>query len=260
MNRRIDGRTHNELRPIKLQPGFLHQPPGSVFIEWGATRVIIAVTMEDRVPPFLQGTGQGWVTAEYTILSRSGGSRVVRLNDRTGNTGRATEIRRFIGRSLRAAVHLNQLGERTLYVDCDVLEADGGTRVAAVTGGWVALALALERLNRDGRISTFPLARQLAAVSVGLIENETFLDLNYFEDSRADVDANIVMTAEGELVEFQMTGEHRVLPVKRLHPMLDLAWQGLQKILDLQRKTLKESLIPEHQNILNRSIPTHLSW
>lgn len=252
---RIDGRQPDELREIQITPAFLKKADGSVFIEWGDTRVIIAVTIEDRVPPFLLGTGQGWLTADYTMLTRTGGTRLVGSADRSGNIGRATEIRRFIGRSLRAALDRHLLGERTIYIDCDVLEADGGTRVASVTGGWVALALACKKWMETEVIHTWPLIHQVAAVSLGLIEDQIYLDLNYFEDSRADVDVNIVMATTGELVEFQLTGEHALLPVNRIQPMLEIAWVGLRSLYQIQRNTLRDIRIEPLGRLYEQSIP-----
>ncbi len=247
---RIDGRAPTELRPIQIHPFFLRQPLGSALIEWGQTRVLIAVNLEDRVPAFLQGTGQGWISAEYTLLSRAGGSRVTSSLGGSG-AGRAVEIRRLIGRSLRAAIDPFVLGERTLWVDCDVLEADGGTRVAAITGGFVALTLALDRMVRQGLIETWPVRTMIAAISAGIVRDAPLIDLNYFEDSQADVDANFVMTPSGECVEVQLTGEHQTLAPSRLMALLQLAWQGLRQIFQMQIDVLQPHLMPDHAERLH---------
>jgi len=246
MTGRIDGRAPSQVRPIRIHAPFLRQPPGSALIEWGGTRVLVAVSLEDRVPAFLQGTGQGWVSADYTLLSRMGGSRVTPASDRGSASGRAVEIRRLIGRSLRAAVDPFALGEVTVWVDCDVLEADGGTRVAAVTGGWVALALAFDQWVRRGDLPRWPMTNVVAGISLGLLRDQLFVDLNYFEDSQADVDINVVMTAAGHLVELQVLGEHGTLPPSSMGPVLNTAWTALRPIFQLQYEAVAPHLRPDH--------------
>ncbi|MFQ6058566.1 MAG: ribonuclease PH [Anaerolineae bacterium] len=233
---RHDGRANDELRPVRITLGYLDYAEGSVLIEMGATRVLCAVSVEEKVPSWLQGRGQGWLTAEYAMLPRSTHSRtpreVLRLR------GRTQEIRRFIGRSLRAAVDLEALGERTLIVDCDVIQADGGTRTVAITGGYVALALALDKLIRGGLLPPHVLRTALAAVSVGVVDGEAMLDLCYNEDSRAEVDFNVVITAQGEYVEVQGTAEGAPFARQTMDRLLDLAEKGIQELLVIQREVL----------------------
>ena len=206
---RPDGRRNDQLRPVRITPHFFRFAEGSVLIEIGDTRVACAVSVEERVPPWLVGKGRGWVTAEYAMLPRATQSRNARESSRGGLSGRTQEIQRLIGRALRPAVDLKALGERTLTVDCDVLQADGGTRTAAVTGAYLALKLAVARLIKDRILQASPLRIAVAAVSVGVIDGEPRLDLCYEEDSRADVDFNVVMTANGEFIEVQGTAEGR---------------------------------------------------
>jgi len=260
MSARMDGRTPTEVRPIRIHAPFLRQPPGSALIEWGGTRVLVAVSLEDRVPAFLQGTGQGWISADYTLLSRMGGSRVTPTSDRGSASGRAIEIRRLIGRSLRAAVDLLAIGEVTVWVDCDVLEADGGTRVAAVTGGWVALALAFDQWVRRGNLPRWPMTHVVAGISMGLLRNQLLVDLNYFEDSQADVDINVVMTATGHLVELQVLGEHGTLTPSALATALHTAWTALRPIFQLQYETLAPHLRSDHLTQVRSRLllPEHL--
>ncbi len=191
---RVDGRALDELRPIEIVPHFLEKPPGSVLIRWGGTQVLISVWLERRVPPFLQGSGQGWLTADYTLLTRYDAEFGARGGERFNRSNRAVEIRRFIARSLRGALKLDEIGEMTFLVDCDVLEADGGTRVASVTGGFVALVLACEKLMNQDVLSTFPIKTCVAGVSLGWIRQVWYVDLNYFEDVQADFNLNLVMT------------------------------------------------------------------
>lgn len=232
---RPDGRADDQLRPVTITPGAQVYAEGSALIEQGLTRVLCAVSVEERVPPFLKGTGQGWVTAEYAMLPRSTLTRTPR-ESRSG--GRAQEIRRLIGRALRAAVDLEALGERTLIVDCDVLQADGGTRTAAVTGGYVALHQALAHLRDQGAIEGLPVLRAVAAVSVGLVEGRLLLDLCYEEDFKAEADFNVVMTDGGELVEVQGTAEARPFPRRVVDQVLDLAAAGIESLLEAQRRAL----------------------
>ena len=233
---RVDGRARDELRPVEIVPHYIEYPEGSVLIKTGATWVLCNVTVEEGVPAWLRGQGQGWVTAEYALLPRS--TKVRTPRETGGLRGRTQEIRRFIGRSLRAAVDLTKLGERTLIVDCDVLQADGGTRTAAVTGGYVALALALRKLIREGLLHHRVLKTSVAAVSVGVVQGEPLLDLCYEEDAIADVDFNVVMTAEGEYVEVQGTAEGQPFSRATMNELLNLAEKGIGELLALQREVL----------------------
>lgn len=235
---RADGREAAQARAVAFTPGFLPQAEGSVLIALGETRVICAVSVEESVPPFLKGQGIGWLTAEYRMLPRS--THVRSPRDSAGRIdGRATEIQRLIGRSLRAAVDRARLGERTLVVDCDVLNADGGTRTAAITGAFVAVALACGKLREAGRLDSPPLRRQVAAISAGIVGGHALLDLTYAEDSRADVDANAVLTDRGETVEFQLSAE-RDLPVDRqVEELRQLARLGITNLLAAQVAALR---------------------
>ncbi|MGB8647176.1 MAG: ribonuclease PH [Anaerolineae bacterium] len=232
---RPDGRANDELRPVKLTPGFIDYPEGSVLIEMGKTRVLCAVSVEERVPHWLVGQNQGWITAEYAMLPRATHTRSPR---ETTPSPRSQEIRRLIGRSLRAAVDLKLIGERTLNVDCDVLQADGGTRTAAITGSYVALAVALSKLILVKAASPRALKTPVAAVSVGLVKGEPRLDLNYAEDSTAGVDFNVVMTGGGDFVEVQGTGEGTTFSRAQMDQLLALAKKGIIELLEIQRQTL----------------------
>jgi len=233
---RVDGRRNDELRPVTITPDYVQYPEGSVLIELGATRVVCNVTVEERVPAWLMGQDQGWVTAEYALLPRSTHVRTPR--ETMGLRGRTQEIRRFIGRSLRAAVNLEKLGQRTLIVDCDVIQADGGTRTASVTGGYVALAIALNKLIRGGLLPPDVLKTPVAAVSVGVVNGQPVLDLCYDEDSIAEVDFNVVMTARGEYVEVQGTAEGQPFTRQVIHQLLDLAEKGIQQLFAVQKQVL----------------------
>src|SRR3982751_1807076 len=204
---RIDQRTNDQLRPTKITPGFLLHPEGSVLVESGRTRVICTASVEDRVPPFLRNTGKGWVTAEYGMLPRATSTRTTREASAGKVGGRTQEIQRLIGRSLRAVTNLPALGERTVWIDCDVIQADGGTRTASITGGFVALALALEKMRERDMIRTIPLSDYVAATSVAVVDGDPLLDLAYDDDSRAEVDMNIVKTGDGRFIEVQGTAE-----------------------------------------------------
>ena len=232
---RPDARENNALRPVEIVPGFQKYAEGSVLIKTGATWVLCAASVEDKVPPFLAGQGTGWVTAEYAMLPRATHTRSGR-----GGGGRAKEIQRLIGRSLRAAVDMRALGERMITVDCDVLQADGGTRVASITGGYVALALAAARLAAAGDISDVAavLPEPVAAVSVGIVDGEPRLDLPYAEDSVAGVDMNVVMTESGRLIEVQGTAEHQTFSRAQLDALLDLAEQGIRQLCAAQRQAV----------------------
>jgi ribonuclease PH len=238
---RLDGRSPDALRPTRLESGVLKYAEGSALIEVGSTRVLCAATIEESVPSFLKNTGKGWVTAEYGMLPRSTMTRTAREAARGKQGGRTLEIQRLIGRSLRAAVDLSAFGERTILVDCDVLQADGGTRTASITGGYVALVEAFRSLARRNVISALPLRDAVAAVSVGLVGGRALLDLDYREDSAADVDMNVVMTSSGELVEAQATGEARPFARESLLELLDLAGKGVGELLALQRSALGSS-------------------
>src|SRR5262245_1770085 len=240
--RRADGRKPADLRPIRLVPGFVPPAEGSVLIEMGATRVICTATVQESVPPFLRGQGRGWVTAEYAMLPRSSPERIER--ERRGAGGRTQEIQRLVGRSLRAVTDMTALGERSILIDCDVLEADGGTRTASITGGYVALALALERLRAGGSFKRLPLTGTVAAVSAGVVDGRVLLDLAYVEDSKAEVDLNLVMTGRGRLVEVQGTAEGKPFTPAQLTRMLTVAGEGVRTLTALQRQTLREAGIP----------------
>jgi len=238
---RTDGRAPNELRPVKITPGFLAYAEGSVLIEMGNTRVICAASLEDRVPPFLRNTGQGWLTAEYAMLPRSTQTRTSRETGRGGPSGRTHEIQRLIGRSLRAVADMKALGERTLTIDCDVLQADGGTRTAAITGAYVAFALAASRLLKAGKISKSIILNQVAAVSVGIVNNAPLLDLKYDEDSRAEVDMNVVCTGDGRFIEVQGTAEREPFSRSQMDELLALAATGINSLVQVQRSAIGEA-------------------
>ncbi|NMB36283.1 MAG: ribonuclease PH, partial [Firmicutes bacterium] len=237
---RSDGRSDNELRPVEITRHFLRYAEGSVLMEIGETRVICAASVEEGVPHWLKGRQRGWVTAEYSLLPRSTQNRVVREAARGRISGRTHEIQRLIGRALRAVVDLEALGERTIWLDCDVLQADGGTRTAAITGAFVALADALYYLQKEGKIRTLPLTDYVAAVSVGLIDGRSLLDLSFQEDSRADVDMNIVMTGRGEIVEIQGTAEKKLFSKKELDDLLEQGSHGIEMLISKQKESLKE--------------------
>lgn len=234
--KRHGGRGAREIRDLGLQTGFLRRAPGSVLVRQGNTQVLSAVSIEERVPGWLRGRGRGWLTAEYGMLPLSSGERIRR--DRDGVPGRTAEIQRLIGRSLRAAVDLSLLGERTVRVDCDVIEADGGTRTASITGAFVALALAFQRLAARGELQENPLRRQIAAVSVGVVDGRVLLDLDYSEDSRAAVDLTVVATATGELIEIQGAAEAAPFRREALEELLDAALGGISTIAARQRAVL----------------------
>ncbi|MGH2484666.1 MAG: ribonuclease PH [Ktedonobacterales bacterium] len=235
---RVDGRASDELRPVRMTVDYLKHADGSVLIEFGDTRVLCAVTIEEGVPPFLAGRGQGWLTAEYAMLPQAGKGRSKRESVAGKVGGRTHEIQRLIGRSLRACVDLRALGERTLLIDCDVLQADGGTRTASITGSWVALSRAVAALRSRGTLAVDPVTAGLAAISVGVVAGAPALDLNYIEDSRAEVDANVVMTHQGEFVEIQGTAEGKPFSRARLDEMLALAEKGIRELQVMQREAL----------------------
>jgi ribonuclease PH len=235
---RIDGRKASELRRVKISTDFIRQSEGSVLIEVGNTRVICTATVEEKVPPFLRDSNRGWVTAEYGMLPGSSTTRIERESARGRVGGRTHEIQRLIGRSLRAVTNLERVGPRTIWLDCDVIEADGGTRTASITGAYIALALACRRLRADGRMSADPLTGSVAAVSVGLVDNRPLLDLAYEEDSRAEVDMNVVMTGKGHFVEVQGTAEGKPFSKAQLVRLSDLAERGIKQLTQLQREVL----------------------
>ena len=236
---RKDGRQENELRPIEMIPHFTDTKGGSALICWGNTRVLCTALLEEGTMPFLKGSGQGWLTAEYAMLPSSTGNRKKR--DYLRQDGRSTEIQRLIGRSLRAGVDLMKLGERVIYVDCDVLQADGGTRTASITGAYVALALGVEKWLREGRLTENPLIHRIAAVSVGIVHDRPLLDLCYGEDSAAQVDMNLVMNEAGSFIEVQGTGEGRAFSRGELDALLSLGEGGIRTLMDKQRAAEKSA-------------------
>jgi ribonuclease PH len=238
MHYRSDNRSPEQLRPVNITPEFISTAEGSVLIEVGNTRVICTASVEETVPPFLRNTGKGWISSEYAMLPRATLTRTPREVNRGRQSGRTHEIQRLIGRSLRAVSDLERLGERTIWIDCDVIQADGGTRTASITGAFVALGLALEKLVEAGTLSAAPLKDFVAAVSVGIVDGEILLDLCYEEDSRADVDMNFVMTAGKKLVEVQATAEHQVFDEAQLGKMVALASQGVQSLIAKQQAIL----------------------
>jgi ribonuclease PH len=235
---RFDGRRPDELRPISIEPHFQPTAEGSVLITVGQTRVICAATIEERVPPWLRGRGSGWVTAEYSMLPRATVERTQREASRGKIGGRTHEIQRLIGRALRATVDMAKLGERMITVDCDVIGADGGTRTASITGAWVALSLALRKVADPADAAKWPLSGQIAAVSVGIVKGVPVLDLPYVEDSAAEVDMNVAMTAAGAFVEVQGTAEGKPFDRPTLDQLLDLADGGIRRLFEAQRDAL----------------------
>ncbi|MGH2710033.1 MAG: ribonuclease PH [Actinomycetota bacterium] len=235
---RGDGREPGALRPVKYETGYLEWAEGSCLIEMGKTRVLCAASYEAAVPRFLQGTGKGWVTAEYGMLPRATSERTAREAARGRQSGRTQEIQRLIGRSLRAVTNLSAMKESTIWIDCDVLQADGGTRTAAITGGYIALALALSNLKESGTLVADVLTDSVAAVSAGIVDGSPLLDLNYEEDSRAEVDFNVVMTGSGSLVEVQGTAEGEPFSREQLDAMVSLASEGIQKLTAVQREAV----------------------
>ena len=233
---RSDGRQPTELRPVRVIPGYIEHPDGCVLIEMGRTKVVCAASVEQGVPRFLAGQGRGWVTAEYGMLPAATHTRSEREAARGKVGGRTMEIQRLIGRSLRAIIDMEALGENTIKIDCDVLQADGGTRTASITGAWVALALACKKLVERGQVRRFPIRQPVAAVSVGVVGGAPMLDLCYEEDSRADVDMNVVMTGAGEFVEVQGTAEGAAFDRKTLDALTDLAADGIRALVRLQQE------------------------
>ena len=235
---RKNGRSTSALRPVEILPGYLRHPEGSCLVAFGDTRVIVTASVEEKVPPHVLGTGKGWVTAEYGMLPRSTHTRSGREAARGKQGGRTMEIQRLIGRALRASVDLAALGPRTITVDCDVIQADGGTRTAAITGAWVALALAARKLRASGKLGKDPVLQPVAAISVGVVEGQVHLDLDYEEDSTAEVDMNVVANAGGELIEVQGTAEGKPFPRKTLDALVDAGLAGVAELVGLQRKAV----------------------
>lgn len=236
---RSDSRAATQMRPIKLTPDFVSTAEGSVLIEAGRTRVVATATIEDGVPQFLKGQSKGWITSEYGMLPRATDKRTPREAARGKQTGRTQEIQRLIGRALRAVTNLEALGERTVWIDCDVIEADGGTRTASISGAFVALALAFGRMKAAGILRFVPLEDSVAAISVGIVKEELLLDLAYEEDSQAQVDMNVVMTGSGRLVEVQATAEGRPFSADELQQMLHLAATGIRQVTEAQQELLR---------------------
>lgn len=237
--KRGDGRAFNQLRNIKITPGFLAFAEGSVLIEMGKTHVICSATLDAKVPPFLKNTGKGWVTAEYSMIPRATLTRNQRDSSKGSVNGRSQEIQRLIGRSLRAVTDLTAFGERQLIVDCDVLQADGGTRTASITGAYVALYQAFKNMQSMGLISSIPLKTAVAATSVGIIHNTMMLDLCYEEDSQAEVDFNVVMTDQGQFVEVQGTAENKPFSRDSLDNLVNLAGEGIKQLFEAQKAVIK---------------------
>lgn len=235
---RNDGRTPQQLRPVEITRGYTRYAPGSVLISFGHTRVLCTATVEDSVPRWLKGEGKGWVTAEYAMLPSATHSRCTREAAKGKLSGRTMEIQRLIGRSLRAIIDLEALGEISIIVDCDVLQADGGTRTASITGAYLALVDALQSLQRSGELKCDPLKDSVAAVSVGILDNQVLLDVNYEEDAAAEVDMNFVVTGSGTLVEVQGTAEERPFTVEQMDAMRDAALEGCRQLNDLQQQAL----------------------
>lgn len=234
---RSDGRKPGALRPVKITKHYLKHAEGSVLIEMGDTKVICSASVEERVPPFLRNTGKGWITAEYSMLPRSTNTRVPRESGR--GSGRTFEIQRLIGRSLRSVADLKGFGEKTIWIDCDVIQADGGTRTASINGAYVAMIEAFCRMAEKGVIEKIPVRTSVAAVSVGKVDGKILLDLNYEEDSRAEVDMNVVMTGAGEFVEVQGTGENAVFTKEEMDELISIAEKGIRTLATLQKKSIE---------------------
>ena len=237
---RTDGRAADEMRPARITPGFLPYAEGSVLIEMGNTRVVCAASLEERVPPFLRNSGQGWLTAEYAMLPRATQTRTAREIGRGGPSGRTHEIQRLIGRSLRAVADMKALGERMITIDCDVLQADGGTRTAAITGAYVAFALANQQLQKIGKISRSLTTDQVAAISVGILGGTALLDLKYDEDSKAEVDMNIVCTGDGRFIELQGTAEREPFSRTQMDELVALGVRGIQALVEIQKNAISQ--------------------
>lgn len=233
---RLDGRALDELRKVNITKNYIKYAEGSCLIELGDTRIVCTASVEESVPPFLKGTGTGWVTAEYGMLPRSCKTRIQRGRD----SGRTYEIQRLVGRSLRAVTEMKQMGERTIWMDCDVIQADGGTRTVSITGSFIALCLALDKLKKEDVIKKIPIKEFVAATSVGIMGRDLLLDLTYEEDAQADVDMNVVMTSGGEFIEIQGTAEHKTFDKEQMDKLLILAKKGILELIDIQRNLLKD--------------------
>jgi len=236
---RIDGRLPHQLRPVQITPNFISSAEGSVLIEVGRTRVICTASIEETVPSFMKNSGKGWITSEYSMIPRATATRTVREASSGKRSGRTLEIQRLIGRSLRTAIDLNKLGERTIWMDCDVIEADGGTRTASITGAFIALNLAVNGLLKSGKLAASPMRNHVAAVSVGIVGGVPLLDLNYSEDSTADVDFNLVMTDAGAFIEIQGTAERNPFGDSALAELIGLGRSGITELIGHQRKILE---------------------
>jgi ribonuclease PH len=237
--KRLDGRGPNALRPVKITRDYLKHAEGSALIEMGDTKVICSASVEERVPQFLRTTGKGWITAEYSMLPRSTHTRTSRDSLKGRGDGRSFEIQRLIGRSLRSVTDLRLFGERTIWIDCDVIQADGGTRAASITGAYVALVDAFRKMVRNGMIEKVPVKDSVAAVSVGKVKGKALLDLNYEEDSRAEVDMNVVMTGSGKFVEVQGTAEEAVFTKREMDELTNIAQKGIKELTRIQKKALE---------------------
>ncbi len=236
---RSDGRLANGIRKVSIKTNYTKYAEGSCLIEIGNTKVICTASIEDGVPPFLRGQETGWITSEYGMLPRSCKTRVMRESSRGKTGGRTHEIQRLIGRSMRSVVDLDALGERTIWLDCDVIQADGGTRCASITGSFVALSLALNKLKKEGLFDALPVNDYVAAISVGVVEDKSYLDLTYDEDSQAEVDMNVVMTGEGKFIEVQGTAEREPFTSDKMDGMLSLAQKGIKSLISKQKEALK---------------------
>ncbi|GED71074.1 ribonuclease PH [Brevibacillus reuszeri] len=250
---RVDGRAHDQLRPVTITRNYIKHAEGSCLIEVGDTKVICTATLEDRVPPFMRGGGKGWITAEYSMLPRATATRNARESSKGKVGGRTMEIQRLIGRALRSVVHLEAMGERTIWLDCDVIQADGGTRTASITGAYVAMVDAMQKLVDSGTWKQLPLNDFLAATSVGVVGEETVLDLNYKEDSSATVDMNIVMTGKGKFVELQGTGEDAPFSPEQLQEMIALAKVGIENLIQSQKQALTGVSLSFAENVAEQS-------
>ena len=237
---REDSREVDNIRKVNVIRNYTIHAEGSVLISFGNTKVICTASVSDKVPPFLRGQGKGWITAEYSMLPRATGERTQRESVKGKLSGRTMEIQRLIGRSLRSCIDLDKLGERTITIDCDVIQADGGTRTASITGGYIALAMAVERMVRNGELAENPLISKVAAISVGIVSGIPMIDLKYSEDSAAEVDMNVVMNDKGEFIEVQGTGEEATYTRAELNTLLDLAEKGINDLFEIQNKNLEE--------------------
>ncbi|EYE87830.1 ribonuclease PH [Fervidicella metallireducens AeB] len=240
---RIDGRENGELRNIKITRNYIKHPEGSVLVEFGDTKVICTASIEDKVPPFLKGLGEGWITCEYGMIPCSTITRKPRDASKGKVDGRTMEIQRLIGRALRSVVDLTKIGERTIWIDCDVIQADGGTRTASITGAFVALVDAINKLNEQEKFQIYPIKNYIAAISVGILNEEVIIDLCYEEDSNAQVDMNVVMTDAGEFVEIQGTGEENPFTKTQMAKMMELAEEGINKLISIQKEVLGDDCL-----------------